>query len=82
MCICVCRSVPVLSEWAVKHASQGYSNLITKLVVIHHVPYKSQLPLEGCNRIGIPQVLSDPAQILHGFNIHAVPFVPLNCMPA
>lgn len=71
---CACHSVPVLSEWAVKHVSQGYSNLITKPVVIHHVPYKSQLPLEGCNKIGIPQVLYDPEQMLQaqaaGLSIH------------
>lgn len=69
ICVCVCHSVPVLSEWAVKHVSQGYSNLITKPVVIHHVPYKSQLPLEGCNRIGILQILSDPAQMLHAWAV-------------
>ena len=36
--LCACHSVPVLSERAVKHVSQRCSNLITKPVVIHHVP--------------------------------------------
>ena len=77
VCICVC-----VSEWAVKHVSQGFSNLITKSVVIHHVPYKSQLPLESCNRTGILQGLSDPEQMLQaqaaGLNIHVMHFLPPN----
>lgn len=37
--VCVC----VQSGTAIKSVSQGYINLITKPVIIHHVPYKSQL---------------------------------------
>ncbi len=52
ICVCVCHSVPVSSEWTLKHVSQGYSNLIVKPVVIHHALYKSQLPLEGWDPAG------------------------------